>query len=967
VVDETESGLLRQAEDLLRTETPDPARLSALAESLSAAGTCPDGRIDFLPPLARVGKRLLAAGEPRPARDVRVRLRALAARWADRLLAEQGPQAAQAELLARVLKGVDEHGRARRLLERLHERNPGDVRIAQQLSLCTYQDEELPVDARFAKALAVLERIGLRDPECRDPETLGLGGAVYKRRWERNGRIEDLHASLHFYRKGWTANAAADMGYCGVNAAYILDVLAFRERTTAARAGIAAPQADEFDRQARQLREEMQRELPRLAHAAATNAQEAGRPDDDPTRQYRYLVTMAEVAFGLGDWDAASQWLARARQAGHDEWELQTTAKQLLAIARMRKLLPPADDLAAEAWPPPWRALHALLGDDAAAAFQSYRGKVGLALSGGGFRASLFHLGVLARLAECDALRSVEVLSTVSGGSIVGAHYYLALRHLLQTRSDGELARDDYVTLVTEVIGQFVTGIQKNLRVRALASLAANIRMLLGLSYGRSNRMGELYEDHLYSRVPDGHRKGEPRSLPRLLIHPPLHRADTGAADGLDKAFKPRYSNWRRRAKVPILLLNATSLNSGHNWHFTASWMGEPPGLLGQEVDVNERYRCLGYAQAPTEELRHFRLGYAVAASAGVPALFDPLTLRDLYPGRTVRLVDGGVHDNQGVAGLLDEGCTLILCSDASGQMDDQDSPASHALGVFMRSDGILQDRVREAQYQDLAARESSHALQGLFFIHLKAELDTDPIDWVDCREPSAPTSRPSCTTYGVDRKIQRQLSAVRTDLDTFTEIESYALMASGYLMTDRRLRDLDADHRSAGLPGGWAGYDVHAPRRNVWPFHPLLSVLAADPDGSDRRASDLAKQLGASRSLFFKVWMLVPWLRNTAIGIAVAALVGIAVWVHDNWDRTFAVDYRFGVGAIVTALGIAVLGLLLPLAKALRPVALLRKWLATAGAATAGCLLAHVQLICLDPLFRRRGALARLLKLPGK
>ena len=30
-------------------------------------------------------------------------------------------------------------------------------------------------------------------------------------------------------------------------------------------------------------------------------------------------------------------------------------------------------------------------------------GKVGLALSGGGFRASLFHLGVLARLAELDA------------------------------------------------------------------------------------------------------------------------------------------------------------------------------------------------------------------------------------------------------------------------------------------------------------------------------------------------------------------------------------------------------------------------------------------------------------------------------------------------------------------------------------------------------------------------------------
>lgn len=31
--------------------------------------------------------------------------------------------------------------------------------------------------------------------------------------------------------------------------------------------------------------------------------------------------------------------------------------------------------------------------------------KLGLALSGGGFRASLFHIGVLARLAERDLLR----------------------------------------------------------------------------------------------------------------------------------------------------------------------------------------------------------------------------------------------------------------------------------------------------------------------------------------------------------------------------------------------------------------------------------------------------------------------------------------------------------------------------------------------------------------------------------
>lgn len=49
--------------------------------------------------------------------------------------------------------------------------------------------------------------------------------------------------------------------------------------------------------------------------------------------------------------------------------------------------------------------------------------RLGLALSGGGFRASFFHIGVLARLAELDLLRPIEVISTVSGGSIIGALY----------------------------------------------------------------------------------------------------------------------------------------------------------------------------------------------------------------------------------------------------------------------------------------------------------------------------------------------------------------------------------------------------------------------------------------------------------------------------------------------------------------------------------------------------------------
>ena len=75
------------------------------------------------------------------------------------------------------------------------------------------------------------------------------------------------------------------------------------------------------------------------------------------------------------------------------------------------------------------------------------RGKVGLALSGGGFRASLYHIGVLAKLAEPDLLRHVEYLSCVSGGSIIGAHFYLEVRKLLcRTRPD---SRDPRVTTIS--------------------------------------------------------------------------------------------------------------------------------------------------------------------------------------------------------------------------------------------------------------------------------------------------------------------------------------------------------------------------------------------------------------------------------------------------------------------------------------------------------------------------------------
>src|SRR5262245_39511818 len=51
--------------------------------------------------------------------------------------------------------------------------------------------------------------------------------------------------------------------------------------------------------------------------------------------------------------------------------------------------------------------------------------RLGLALSGGGLRATLFHLGVVRFLRDAGLLRDITHIVSVSGGSILGAHLAL--------------------------------------------------------------------------------------------------------------------------------------------------------------------------------------------------------------------------------------------------------------------------------------------------------------------------------------------------------------------------------------------------------------------------------------------------------------------------------------------------------------------------------------------------------------
>ena len=102
------------------------------------------------------------------------------------------------------------------------------VWFSQQQALCTYKDPDLPVDQRLDDALAILrETLALATTSVQ--ETLGLAGAIFKRKWEIDGQTVQLERSLAFYRRGYQHGIGNDDGYTATNAAFVLDLLAAQD------------------------------------------------------------------------------------------------------------------------------------------------------------------------------------------------------------------------------------------------------------------------------------------------------------------------------------------------------------------------------------------------------------------------------------------------------------------------------------------------------------------------------------------------------------------------------------------------------------------------------------------------------------------------------------------------------------------------------------------------------------------
>jgi tetratricopeptide (TPR) repeat protein len=393
----------------------------------------------------------------------------------------------------RQLKEKERFDYARKLLEHWRAAPPAPplddaekvrargVWLPQQHALCTYKDPDLPGDERLRRAWEILHEIDAAG--WKEPETLGLAGAIHKRWWELDARRHHLDQSLAWYTRGYE-DGIGD-GYCALNAAFVLDLLAGLQAEDARATG----QPDDPAREKRARAIAIRKQITDTLDVPAAREKDQGK--------WWYCVTLAEAYFGRGEYAKAREWLECGAAADPAPWERESAARQIARIYLLRTggSVTDAESTAA------WTALAALYGGQKEAVRTAFTGKVGLALSGGGLRASLFHLGVLARMAEADVLRHVEVISCVSGGSIVGMHYYLALKEMLERTADGDLRREHYVELVRRVAATFTQGVQRNLRMEMLGSPLANLRMAWSGRSSRTRRLAELYERDLFALV----------------------------------------------------------------------------------------------------------------------------------------------------------------------------------------------------------------------------------------------------------------------------------------------------------------------------------------------------------------------------------------------------------------------------------------------------------------------------------
>src|ERR1700687_942436 len=367
--------------------------------------------------------------------------------------------------------------------------------------------------------------------------------------------------------------------------------------------------------------------------------------------------------------------------------------------------------------------------------------KIGLALSGGGSRAVAFHLGCLRALNRLGILNRVEVISTVSGGSGIGARLHahtcdfasceVKMRTLLALGLAGPMRRKLFSLLGLKITAAFVL-------VGAVAVCVALLRLLVkGLGLVAPGAMTGLWE--------------------RLEIRSPLHRF-ASRTTLLEAVLEERLFNRVRLGDLPRhpqLVVNATELRTGSAFRFgtleSGSWRWGK--LHGNSVSG----------------------AHAVAGSAAyplfLPAFDETLTFdqNGQVSDQRVVLTDGGIYDNLGLGCLWSdrsEGIslnvipvdTIICCSAGYGLR--QEPPSQFLFGRMLSVFSAVFDRAQNAAIHRLHEAKRTGRIKGFILPYLgqlDRELPDPPADLVRREEAHAyPTDFNAMSDEWIERLSSR-------------------------------------------------------------------------------------------------------------------------------------------------------------------------------------------------------------------
>jgi NTE family protein len=317
---------------------------------------------------------------------------------------------------------------------------------------------------------------------------------------------------------------------------------------------------------------------------------------------------------------------------------------------------------------------------------------IGLCLSGGGYRAMVFHVGVLWRLYEVGLLNQMKRISSVSGGSITAGVLGLKWRKL---SFDPGRVRYDFVPEVVTPI-----------RELAGETIDAEAVILGIILPGRiSDRVAGAYEKFLF-----------------------------GEATLQDLPDTPRF------------VINATNVQSGALWRFMKPYMrdylvGEvkrPTLQLAQVVAASSAFPPV---LSPVE----LRLD----PSSFSPPNGEPLH-RKPYTSK-VSLTDGGVYDNLGLETVWKRYRT-VLVSDAGGKTPAEEEPASDWARHSKRVLDLIDNQVRSLRKRQLidsfraAAVDLNHRKGAYWGIRTNIEdyglVDSLPCDFRRTTELAATPTR---------------------------------------------------------------------------------------------------------------------------------------------------------------------------------------------------------------------------------